>query len=118
MAKQRKSLPARRANAVDNSLLIRSAESLGRMIGSLQRQLDAARQLTVISDGTKRRSNGEVRGSNGEVRAVHSTGVGTKRKTTKKTAAARTSAAAKSATGGTSRRRTKRQPAAKARRGT
>ena len=110
MAKQRKSLPARRANAADNSLLIRSAESLGRMIGSLQRQLDAARQLTVVSDGTRPRSNGEAR-------AAHSTGVGTKRKTTKKTAAARTAAAAKSATGGTSRRGTKRQPA-KARRGT
>ena len=44
MAKQRKILPARRN---DDSLLIRSAESLGRMIGSLQRELDAARQLTV-----------------------------------------------------------------------
>jgi hypothetical protein len=48
MAKQRKTLPARRKNGIgDDSLLIRSAESLGRMIGSLQRQLDAARQLTV-----------------------------------------------------------------------
>jgi hypothetical protein len=48
MAKQRKALPARRKNGFgDDSLLIRSAESLGRMIGSLQRQLDAARQLTV-----------------------------------------------------------------------
>ena len=47
MAKQRKTLPARRKNAIDTSLLIRSAESLGRVIGSLQRQLDAARQLTV-----------------------------------------------------------------------
>ena len=110
MAKQRKILPARRANPVDNSLLLRSAESLGRMIGSLQRQLDAARQLTVISDGTRPRANGEAR-------AAQSPGVGTKRKTTKKTAAARTAAAAKSATGGTSRRGTKRQTA-KARRGT
>ena len=48
MAKQSKTLPARRKNGIgDDSLLIRSAESLGRMIGSLQRQLDAARQLTV-----------------------------------------------------------------------
>ena len=46
MARQRKTLPARRQQANDDSLLIRSAESLGRMIGSLQRQLDAARRLT------------------------------------------------------------------------
>ena len=45
MAKRRKMLPAHRRNTVDESLLIRSAESLGRVIGSLQRQLDAARRL-------------------------------------------------------------------------
>jgi hypothetical protein len=44
----RKTLPARqRRSAYDDSLLIRSAESLGRMIGSLQREVDAARQLVV-----------------------------------------------------------------------
>ena len=43
MAKQGKSLPARRPRPLmDDSVLIRSAESLGRMIGSLQRQLDDA----------------------------------------------------------------------------
>ena len=43
MARQGKTLPARRTRpAMDDSLLIRSAESLGRMIGSLQRQLDGA----------------------------------------------------------------------------
>lgn len=41
MAKQGKLLPARRPRH-DESLLLRSAESLGRMIGSLQRQLDDA----------------------------------------------------------------------------
>ncbi len=42
----RKTLPARRRpSAYDDSLVIRSAESLGRMIGSLQRELDAARQM-------------------------------------------------------------------------
>ena len=41
MAKQGKILPARRPRQ-DESLLLRSAESLGRMIGSLQRQLDDA----------------------------------------------------------------------------
>ena len=53
MARQRKTLPARRRNAMDDSLLIRSAESLGRVIGSLQRQLDAARQLASLQPGAK-----------------------------------------------------------------
>lgn len=39
MAKRDKLLPARKPRE-DDSLLLRSAESLGRMIGSLQRQLD------------------------------------------------------------------------------
>jgi hypothetical protein len=60
MAKQRKTLPARRKNAIDTSLLIRSAESLGRVIGSLQRQLDAARQLTTRSGGNEPRGNGHA----------------------------------------------------------
>ena len=34
--------PARDRSREDESLLLRSAESLGRMIGSLQRQLDVA----------------------------------------------------------------------------
>ena len=45
MAKRKKVLPARKQrdrSREDESLLIRSAESLGRMIGSLQRQLDGA----------------------------------------------------------------------------
>ena len=59
MAKQRKTLPARRKNAIDTSLLIRSAESLGRVIGSLQRQLDAARQWNTRA-GTESRGNGQA----------------------------------------------------------
>jgi hypothetical protein len=52
MAKQGKSLPARQARPVlDDSLLIRSAESLGRMIGSLQRQLDGASKRLNGNDG-------------------------------------------------------------------
>jgi len=62
MARQSKTLPARRQDAADDSLLIRSAESLGRMIGSLQRQLDAARQLTVRSAGATARTNGHAPG--------------------------------------------------------
>ena len=45
MAKRGRELPARKQrdrSREDESLLIRSAESLGRMIGSLQRQLDGA----------------------------------------------------------------------------
>lgn len=59
MARQRKILPARRKNAIDTSLLIRSAESLGRVIGLLQRQLDAARQLTTRS-ASEPRGNGHT----------------------------------------------------------
>ena len=46
MAKRAKTLPARRHNATSDSLLIRSAESLGRIIGLLQRQLNAALMST------------------------------------------------------------------------
>jgi hypothetical protein len=45
MAKRDKVLPARKQrdrSREDESLLMRSAESLGRMIGTLQRQLDGA----------------------------------------------------------------------------
>ena len=61
MAKQSRKLPARRKNGNgDDSLLIRSAESLGRMIGALQRQLDAARQLTLGADGADGRGDGHA----------------------------------------------------------
>jgi hypothetical protein len=56
MTKQGRILPARRPRAADDdeSLLIRSAESLGRMIGSLQRQLDgASRMLGVAANGSR-----------------------------------------------------------------
>lgn len=67
MARQRKALPARRRTATDDSVLIRTAESLGRVIGSLQRQLDAARQVVStkqvrLKDTTRveRRGNGQA----------------------------------------------------------
>ena len=54
MAKQRKVLPARKQgdrSRDDESLLMRSAESLGRMIGTLQRQLDGAtKRLSETAD--------------------------------------------------------------------
>ena len=58
MAKPRRTLPARRKKTKDDSLLIRSAESVGRVIGSLQRQLDAARQLTVRMSVAETRASG------------------------------------------------------------
>jgi hypothetical protein len=64
MARQRKTLPARRQSAMNDSLLIRSAESIGRMIGALQKQVDAARQATS-------RVNGDA-SSNGKRRAAKS----------------------------------------------
>lgn len=45
MTKRRKMVPARKSrdgSRDDDSLLLRSAESLGRVIGALQRQLDGA----------------------------------------------------------------------------
>jgi hypothetical protein len=60
MARQAKTRPARGENATNDSLLIRSAESLGRVIGSLQRQLEAARHLTDRADGAQFRRNGHV----------------------------------------------------------
>jgi hypothetical protein len=54
MAKQKKMLPARKqrdGSREDESVLVRSAESLGRMIGSLQRQLDGAtKRLSETAD--------------------------------------------------------------------
>ena len=50
MAKRRKVLPARkpRDRSRDDDSLLRSAESLGRVIGALQRQLDeATRRLST-----------------------------------------------------------------------
>ena len=58
MARQSKTLPARRQDATNESLLIRSAESLGRVIGSLQRQLDAARHLTGRASDAEFSANG------------------------------------------------------------
>jgi hypothetical protein len=54
MAKQRKVLPARKPrdrSRDDDSLLLRSAESLGRVIGALQRQLDSATKRLSASSG-------------------------------------------------------------------
>lgn len=57
MARQRKTIPARGNN---ESLLIRSAESLGRLIGTLQRELEAARQFTARKDGADARGHSQA----------------------------------------------------------
>jgi hypothetical protein len=71
MARQGKTLPARRQNATNGSLLIRSAESLGRVIGSLQRQLDGARRVAARANGADVRGEGHkfVRRQNAGVAA-------------------------------------------------
>src|SRR5687768_4997449 len=56
MAKPVKPLPARRAQVRDDSLLLRSAESLGRIIGRLQRQLESASRPSSTADGVERDS--------------------------------------------------------------
>jgi hypothetical protein len=89
MARQGKTLPARRSrSATDESLLIRSAESLGRMIGSLQRQLDgASKKLSPESLSTVFRANG------------HDAAARTPQPTMKATAAKATGARARTAKG-------------------
>jgi len=54
MTKRTKVLPARKPrdrSRDDDSLLLRSAESLGRVIGALQRQLDGAAKRLMNADG-------------------------------------------------------------------
>ena len=79
MAKHGSRLPARKPQKKERrdeeSLLIRSAESLGRMIGSLQRQLDAA-----------------ARKANGHAAKARTVRRGAKTKTTKTSARARKAA--------------------------
>jgi hypothetical protein len=56
MAKRKKVLPARKQDRPrdDESLLMRSAESLGRMIGTLQRQLDGATKAAKRATGAQK----------------------------------------------------------------
>lgn len=65
MAKRPKALPARppvKGGGEEHSLLLRSAESLGRVIGLLQRQLDdATRRMSSKPNGSG--SNGSSQGA-------------------------------------------------------
>lgn len=84
MARHGKTLPARRQDVTNDSLLIRSAESLGRVIGSLQRQLDAARHLTGGATDAAFRANGRQR--------AKQRNVATESQTQRKTKSARSAA--------------------------
>ncbi len=86
MTKHGKAVPLRRQRAgVDNALLIRSAESLGRMIGSLQRQLEgASKKFATVNalkvfgmDGDGHRGNGLGNGRRSEGGKVRGAGAGT-----------------------------------------
>jgi hypothetical protein len=92
MAKRRKVLPARKPrdrSRDDDSLLLRSAESLGRVIGALQRQLDEATQR-LSSVGSKGTSATGAR-----TRSRKTTGA---KKGSRKTASARKAAGARKTT--------------------
>ncbi len=90
----RKALPAHptRDRTRDESLLLRSAESLGRMIGSLQRQLDVATGRLTGSkpngSGRRRvaaaRSSAKAKSGMTGTRAVARRKSSATRKTTKK----------------------------------
>lgn len=58
MTKRGRTLPARRQH-VEDALLIRSAESLGRIIGTLQRQLDGASKQLSSAGGLKKMFSGD-----------------------------------------------------------
>lgn len=93
MAKQGKALPARRLQETESSLFLRSAESLGRVIGTLQRQLDnASKRMTDHVD-------------DGQSATATSNGTGSRKGATK-TAARKTKRATKTTRAAASTRKT------------
>jgi hypothetical protein len=94
MAKQKKVLPARKPrdrSRDDDSLLLRSAESLGRVIGALQRQLESATRRLQNADGdvidrlvTKVKESSAAGKPRSRKRAASKTKTSSKRKSTKK----------------------------------
>jgi hypothetical protein len=102
MAKRQKLLPAHRREAVDDSALIRSAEALGRMIGSLQRQLDGGEKrfsgpVDHPTNGKSKRASASARSNSTRSRRSlgesESKPAGAKtraKKTTRRSSAART----------------------------
>jgi hypothetical protein len=88
----RKSIPAhpsRDRSRDDESLLLRSAESLGRMIGALQRQLEAATGRFAASkpNGMGRKHSGAKRSASAKSGATKSRGGARKRSSAVKTSA-------------------------------
>jgi hypothetical protein len=91
--------PARDRSREDESLLLRSAESLGRMIGSLQRQLDVAtrriastrgsagarKPVKAKRGGSKARSGTAARGTAPKKSASSTAGTTARRRSTKST---------------------------------
>jgi hypothetical protein len=72
MTKRSKVLPARKPrdrSRDDDSLLLRSAESLGRVIGALQRQLDGATRRLARANGSPR-ATGNDRARRSQTRPV------------------------------------------------
>jgi hypothetical protein len=92
MAKRKKALPARKQrdrSRDDDSVLLRSAESLGRLIGLLQRQLDTAtRRLSTDAGRTPVRERAKSRNS-ATRRTRRKVAKGTTRKKTKNVQRAR-----------------------------
>ena len=102
MAKRRKALPARpptEGAGDEHSLLLRSAESLGRVIGALQRQLDdATRRLSLDGNEEATTVSGPAMTRN----------TATARKATAAASSRKTKAAAR---GGTKKKSVARKPA-------
>jgi hypothetical protein len=88
MAKQGKLLPARRQRDEprdEDSVLLRSAESIGRVIGSLQRQLDGARSRVSELAGKPDGSAGASSNGRGTTRKAKPRVKAAATKATKKT---------------------------------
>ena len=72
MAKQIRALPARKLSdpsSRDDSLLLRSAESLGRLIGALQRELESATRRLTTTGGNGARQPAQPRAAKGAGKA-------------------------------------------------
>jgi len=119
MAKRDTVLPARKQrdrSREDDSLLMRSAESLGRMIGTLQRQLDGAgKQISETANDVMEnfpdiplgggRSVSRRSGSTAKRKRKKTTG--TRKTATRKRAARRSTAGARTSASSRTRRTTK-----------
>ena len=84
--------PARDRSREDESLLLRSAESLGRMIGSLQRQLEIATGRLADSkpNGMSRKTVAAKSSVNAKSGATHARGGARKKSSAVKSAARKT----------------------------